>query len=217
MKKILFLCLLSLFLFSKENQNFIKNYIITLYKKEYPQIHIKAIKLKSFYKLPYEKDIQKIDIPKSYLKRFKGYARVYLKNKKRVSVEYELKAKLNVLKTKRDIEKNEEITSSILSETSIQFRYISQKPLKKADIKNIKAARFITKDTILTQNMVKRKTFFQKGDIIDTFLKENGIVFEFPAVLTKDANIGETVFVKNKKGKRFKAKIISKERALIIE
>ncbi len=217
MAKKIFLLFLSISFLFADNWLFIKKYIASLYKKEYPQIEIGKISLKSNSKIKFKKeDIYKLEIPKSYLKMSKGYIRVYLKNRKKISFRYEIEAKLKVFKTLKSIKKNQTISPLLLSETLIQFGYISNKPLTKNELKNIKAARYIKSGDILLKNMVKRKTSLEKGDKILAVLKEDGMVFMFPASLMKDADIGDIVFVKNEKGKKFKAKIISKTKAYII-
>ncbi len=216
-KKIFLLLFLPLSFLFANNLLFIKNYIANLYKKEYPQIKINKISLQSNSKIEFKKsDILKLEIPRSYLKMPKGYLRVYLKNRRKISFKYKIDAKLKVFKTLKSIKKNQTISPLFLSETLIQFGYISNKPLTNSEIKNIKAARYIRSGDVLLRNMVKRKTSLEKGDRILAILKEDGMVFTFPASLMKDANIGDTVFVKNEKGKKFKAKIISKTKAYII-
>ncbi|NPA82198.1 MAG: flagellar basal body P-ring formation protein FlgA [Epsilonproteobacteria bacterium] len=217
MKKIAFALLIFLSpLFCENYPKVLQEFLIQTYKKEYPKIKIENIDLKTNQKKSFSKeDIQNINIPKSYIHRNKGYLRVYLKNKKRVSFSYKIKASMPVFETITDIKKNQKILPSFLKEKSIKFKYLSQKPLTKKDLNEIKAARFIKKGTVLTRNMIKRETVLEKGDKIVATLKEDGMTFEFPVILLQDADISDIAKVKTLKGKRLKAKIISKTKAII--
>ena len=199
------------------NYSFLKPLLKQKYLLKYPTMKIKSIFLTPLKKTDFlPKELKKIEIQKNYLKRDEGNFKAVLKNGKKVSFRYRIVALLGVFKANNNIQKDKIISPLDIKKEDITFRYIINEPVKDF-VSAKKAARFIRKGEILSKRSIKEQTLLNKGDTVTALLYEDGISLEFDVVLLKDANLKDIVTVKNKRGKRFKAKVISKRRVEILE
>jgi flagella basal body P-ring formation protein FlgA len=76
---------------------------------------------------------------------------------------------------------------------------------------------YISANSILTMNKFEYKKDVLRGADIRAYIRDGMLVLETQATLLEDGDVGEIVKIKTDKGKLFRAKLISKYKAIILE
>jgi len=206
------------------------NYI-TFKKKSYIDTSkIQDVILK-YYKQKYDIiEIQKIDVnPRSYITHLPQDFSVHLRKRdflsnhgivniktpknKRIFFDYMIKAKLPVYITKTKLKMNTEISELNTEKKSIVLNRLKAKPIQQI-IKNTLQVKYnINKNKILTSQNIEKLNLIKRGASINIILHDSGIDISFTAKALRNAKMGDIVTVENKNKKRFKVKVIGKNKA----
>ena len=188
---------LPIFLFAS-----VKQEIINFYKKSYPKIIIKQIKIIPSPPKKY-KNLKILFSPNTisgdiridshyYFVRIKAYLPVYIAT---------------------DIIKNNRPVYNHITKKILLFRYFYSKPLFKIN-KKLVASKIISKNAVITENNTKIAPDIFKGDIVTVIISSKDISIFSKGKALQDGNIGDIIKIRFRK-KTQNAKVIQKGTVLI--
>lgn len=216
LKKIvlaLLLCIISAQA-SSTNIEQIKFALATEFKNKYPQIIIKSI------------DIQTAALPKNFdefeflrlaegkFDKASGYLRAEFKTpdnlKKNVFFRYFLKAKLEILRANKDLQRGETLGANDYRLAFFDFDKVPAGALFKDDDLDLVARTSVRKNAILKQNMFKANHLVKKNAALKGVLKDGEVRISVELNALEAGDKGDTIKVKTKDGKVLQAVIVGK-------
>ncbi len=201
----------------------IKTELIKKFKKRFPSIKIKSIKIfptsilspsLSFFTM------QRLDLNQDSLKRAKGSFGVWFKKErilKQIYLKYNINASIVVFKANYNLRNGKILLNDDYRKERIIFDKLPPEILKGELSDKYIVKGYVRKDTILSMSHFKIKKDMLKGEYIKAILKDDNLILEVDAHLLSDANIGDIISIKTDAGKIFKAKILSSKTAIIME
>ncbi len=198
-----------------------KSLLKKIFKKRYPDMEIKSLKLSPTS--PFDKEgytLKKIELNSAALRNYKGTLKAIYKSKDKKKIHYfryELDAYIYLLKSTQDLKNADTLKENDYKMEKVKFRRLPLHVITKDLDCSYKVKGYIKKDTILTYNHLKAKKDLEKNSHIKAILQDGALILEMDAKLLKDANIGEIVKIRTTSGKVFKAKILPNGVAKILD
>jgi len=191
----------------------IKNFVRKYYKQHYSNIEIKSILIKprSFTTtLPnkYTLSMQK----KSYLR---SHAIVILKSfqGREIFFDTSIIANITVLQAKKDIKRNEELSTFNLSKIKLHFDKFYSLPLITFKKATLQAKYAIKKDTLISSRDIRSLFLVRRGSNVNVSLDSSNMSISFIAKAIQNGCYGDIIQVQNHKGRKIKVIITGKYQA----
>lgn len=219
---ILFLMLISTFgLASKKDV--VTKAVLAEFKKQYPCLELNSLKVEATSSLPpnfknYE--LINIELRASMLRRDSGSFRAVFKTPKReknLFFRFRIDANIDVFKAKHNLYNDKILLKSDYEKVSVKIDKLPSRVITCKMPDSLITKSYVRANSILTMNRFEHKKDLLRGASIKAHIKDGTLVLEIKATLLEDANIGDVVRIKTDKGKSFRAKLISKNRAMILD
>lgn len=218
-KKISFLYLLFSFVnafafVNDANLEQVKFALAQEFKIKFPKIVINDIEI-SANSLPRNFQYHSfIRLAEGKFDRANGYLRAEFKSpeniKKNVFFRYFLRAKLQVLRSNKMLQRGDKLNSSDYFISFIDFDKVPLGAISPDDELDLIARTNVKKNAILKQNMFKTNHLVKKNTPLKGILKDGDIRIIVELNALESGNKGDTIKVRNKDGKVLQAVIISK-------
>ena len=201
----------------------VKSLLAYKFKKKFPTIQIKKIDISSPSSLDPRLSlyhIAKVELSNSTLSHPKGTFSLFLKKGKRVKqiyLKYSIDATVLVLKASYNLRNGKILQNGDYIKVRVKFYKLPAKVLQDNPQKEYIVKGYVRKGSILSTNSLKIKKDILKGEYIEAILKDGNLILETDAHLLSDANLGDIVKIRTVAGRVYKAKIVSKKKALIQE
>lgn len=195
------------------NTSRIEEEIINFYRKNYHIINIETIEVQPrgyIDKLPDDYTVHIRD--RNFLYNNAIVSIKTLKNKK-IFFDYTLKAELPIYLTNQDLKKDTPLSELNTIKKSIILNKFRAKPVQDLSNGMLQTKRNISKNKTLTYRDVEELSAVQKGANINIVFKNNGFNISFAARAIQEGKMGQIITVKKNNGKRFKVKVIGKNKA----
>lgn len=193
----------------------IKNFVQEYYKKYYPTIMIKNILItpRSFTTIlpkEYTLSMQK----KSYLHR---NAILVLKSYQGRETFFDtfITATVEVFSAKKDIKRNQELSSLNTIKTKLFLDKFYALPLMKLTASSLQAKHTIKKDSLFSSRDIRPLFLVRRGSNVNVSLNNSTLSISFVAKAIQNGCYGDIIQVINHKGKKIKVRITGKYQAEI--
>lgn len=191
-------------------QDFYKDYNITITNLSIkPAIDTKLNKMV----------IDSIKFDDKLLRTNSGNFEVILKHnekKQRVFFTFDINASIDVLIASSSIKTNEVLSNVNTENSKMQISKIIQLPSKNNVLDNYQAKSFITIGSVIINSKITPKIIVNKGDLINTKYKSNGIEIVFDAKASENGALNQEIKAQSVQGnKDIKIKIISSKEAIL--
>jgi flagella basal body P-ring formation protein FlgA len=191
----------------------IKEKLKEYYHNNYAQIDIKSIKIiprTHIKKLPnnYILNIRK----RSFLTSNPIFS-IKLQNKRQIFFQAFIDAKLFVYKTKKRVKKSTPLNALNLKKVYVKLDRFRAKPIQNID--NIQAKFHLSKNKIITSRDIQKLFLVKRGSMVNVALKDSDLEIDFSARALQGGSIGDTIIIQNKNFKKFRARVIGKNKVEI--
>lgn len=162
--------------------------------------------------------IMQLDISKNAIRKSSGSFAVWFgtdSKVKRLFFGYEVSAYLRVLKASKPINNAALISDHNTVLERIVFQSLADKPIDEQALGRISAKGRIQAGDVIIESRVSQVPDVRKNSKIRVQTASGGVTVTFYATVQKNASIGETVDVKDDRGKLFNVLIISKDLATL--
>ncbi len=160
-----------------------------------------------------------VDLPAPNLTKNKGTfsAKYRLSDGKesKVFFGYRLLGSIEVLKAKRNIANGTILQMDNSGVERIPFEGLRTLPLSSAKLGKVRVRGYVKQGSIITAAMVRDIPDVTKGQRMALSLESGGIRISIYAIAKEDGRIGETIRFETDDGKRYKALIMEKNKAVI--
>lgn len=215
-RKILFILLLSFvsLLGDSVNIEHIKFALSTEFKNKFPQIIITSIDIHTATLPKNFDEFAFIRLAEGKFDRASGYLRAEFKTpeniKKNVFFRYFIKAKLEILRANKDLQRGDVLGVEHYKAAFYDFDKVPVGALAKDDDLDLIARTNIKKNAILRQNMFKANHIVKKNAVVKGVLNDEDVKISIELTTLEAGNKGDTIKVKTKEGKVLQAVIIGK-------
>jgi len=193
----------------------IKSAIKTLYQNNYPNIDIINILVepRSFIeKIP---DTYSIGFTKKSYLRNQGNLYIRTLTNKKIFFNYQINAKIEILKTQKRIHKDEPISRINTREENIILGKFRALPLNDIDNLYVQAKHNLKKGKILTKRDVIGLYAIKKGANININVVDKNLAISYIAKANQNGRIGDMISATNRHGKKIKVIVTGKNMAEI--
>lgn len=197
----------------------IKIALASEFQATFPRIIISKIELQSS-KLP--KDFEHYEflrLANGNFRRSNGYLRAEFKTtsgiKKSVFFRYFAKARIEVLRLNKDLERGSQLASHDFSVVYYDFDKVPLDYIELGADKNLVARSNIRKGEILRSNMFKNDSLVKKNDLLKGMLKDGDLSAAVELQALENGDLNETIRLKTKDGRVLQGVITGKKSAII--
>ena len=188
-----------------------------MYKKTYSDIKINRIDI-----LPrgYINSLDKryvVKIKPYYTLHRDGVLHVETQDSKKIFFDYYIDAMVSVYMAKRDIHKGERLSLLNTTKKRVVLNKFRASPMQKKDLNVRQSKHNIKKNRIITTRDIEELTMVKRGSKVNVKLDNNGILISFSAESLQNGKLNDIITVKNNKGKRFKVRVVGKNRVELKE
>lgn len=215
-RKILFILLLSFVSLFGDSVNIehIKFALATEFKNKFPQIIITSIDIHTATLPKNFDEFTFIRLAEGKFDRASGYLRAEFKTpenmKKNVFFRYFIKAKLEILRANKDLQRGDILGVEHYKAAFHDFDKVPVGALSKDDDLDLIARTNIKKNAILKQNMFKANHIVKKNTAVKGILNDGDVKISVELITLEAGNKGDTIKVKTKEGKVLQAVIVGK-------
>ena len=192
----------------------IKFALATEFKNKFPQIIITSIDIHTATLPKNFDEFSFIRLAEGKFDKASGYLRAEFKSpdnmKKNVFFRYFIKAKLEVLRSNKDLQRGEALGVNNYRVAFFDFDKVPMGALSKDDDLDLIARTSVKKNAILKQNMFKSNHLVKKNAMLKGIFKDGDIRISIDLVALEAGNKGDTIKVKTKDGKVLQAVVIGK-------
>jgi len=194
----------------------ISQYIKNYYLKYYKEITIKSINVHPrgyLTKLPkdYTIKMQK----HSYLHK-KGALSIKSQDHRQLFFDYTIEATVAVYVSKKDINRNEELSFVNSVKKSIILKKFRALPIQELQRGVLESKIHISKGKVLTQRDVESIHLVKRGAIVQVVLQSANIAISFSAKAVRSGKLGDTITVEKSNAKRLKVQVVGKNRVRVL-
>jgi flagella basal body P-ring formation protein FlgA len=191
----------------------IENELIKYYKKNYDDIDIEYVNVEPRGYIDKMPDDYIVSIrSRNYLYNNSILSIKTLKNQK-IFFDYTIKATLPVYITKQNIKKDTPLSALNTIKKSIILDKFKDKPVQNITKNQLQTKRNTKKNHLLTYRDVEELSLIQKGATVNVVFVNSGFNISFTARALQEGRLGQVITVQKSNGKRFKVKVISKNKA----
>ena len=221
-RSMFFLLLITTFTFAN-NLDTISEAVLIKFEEKYPCLDAQLPTITSNSPLPADfKNYKfiKLDLRKSAFRKRKSSFKVLFKTPKKeksIYFKFHINANIDVFKAKRKLYNDKILSKNDYEKVSIKIDKLPSKVITCSMPKKLMTKNYISANSILTMNKFEYKKDVLRGTGIRAYIRDGMLVLETEATLLNDGDIGEVVKIKTDNGKLFRAKLISKYKAIILE
>ena len=196
------------------NTSDIEASIVKYYKTHYPTITIKSLivqprtfltQLPAYVTLKFQKH--------AYLKNY-GVVALITEDRKELFLNYTVNATVQVYKTKKKIQRAEEISPINVKPSAISLQKLLDSPL--TDITHHYQAKYnLKEDTIITMRDVVPLVVVKHGDIVNASLQNGNVEIIFSATAKQNGTISDIITIETEQGKKLKAQVLGRGRVKV--
>jgi len=197
--------------------------VLVKFENRYPCLDAELPTIISSSPLPLDfknYELIEIKLKPSKLRKHRGSFKAVFKTpqkEKTIYFKFSIDATIDVFKAKHKLYNDKILSENDYEKVTIKLDKLPSKVITCNMPKNLMTKNYISANSILTMNRFEYKKDVLRGANIRAYIRDGMLVLETEATLLKDANIGDVVKIKTEKGKLFRAKLISKYRAIILE
>jgi len=146
-----------------------------------------------------------------------NHSTLYIKTSthKKIFFNYTIKAKVAVMRARKEIKKGEEISRLNSKNDTIILEKFRAMPLNEIKKSSLEAKHKIKVDSILTQRDVVGLFLVKRGERVNISVIDANIAVSFSAKANKNGRYGDTISFTNNYGKKIKATVVGRNRAEI--
>ncbi len=221
-RSTIFLLLISTLTFANINES-IAEAVLIEFEKQYPCIDSDLPEIHSTSPLPLDfKDYKLIKVilrPNVFRKRIGSFKAIFKTPKKEKSLyfKFNIDANIDIFKAKHKLYNDKILSDNDYEKVSVKIDKLPSKVITCSMPKKLMTKNYVSANSILTMNRFEYKKDLLRGDKVRSYIRDGMLVIETEATLISDGDIGEVVKIKVDNGKVFKAKLISKHQAIILE
>jgi flagella basal body P-ring formation protein FlgA len=193
----------------------IKKSIYNYYMQNYEDIEILEI---SVHPRAYINSLPKEYIVNIRQKDFlsnSGVINIKTQKKRKIFFNYRVNARLNIYVSKKKIKKGVALSAINSSKKSIILDKFRAKPIQSIQKDSFESKYHISKDKILTIRDVKTLSVVKRNSFITVNLYSDNMAITFGAKALQDGKVNDIISVQKNNGKRFKVRVIGKNKAEI--
>ncbi|MBL0702705.1 MAG: flagellar basal body P-ring formation protein FlgA [Sulfurospirillum sp.] len=197
--------------------------VLLEFEKLYPCIDAKLPTIKPSSPLPFDfkaYKLIKVNLKQSSFRRKNASFQAVFQtpnNNKSIYFKFTINAFVDIFKAKHKLHNDTILSEDDYKKVSVKLDKLPSKIITCSMPKDLMTKNYISANSILTTNKFTHKKEILRGTAIQAYLKEGMLVLEIKAKVLKNGNIGDIVKIKTDNGKLFKAKLISKNKAIIVE
>ena len=197
--------------------------LLEKFEKKYPCMISDLPEITLNTPLPYNfksYSLIKIDIKDSVLRRRKGSFKALFKtptSEKKIYFKFVIDATVEVFKAKHKLFNDKILSNDDFEKMTIKIDKLPLKAITCTMPKNLMTKNYVSANSILTMNKFEKKKNVLRGDKLHAYIREGMLVIESEATALQDGNIDDTIQIKTDNGKLFRAKLISKYKAIILQ
>ena len=197
--------------------------VLLEFEKKYPCIDSDLPVIKISSPLPFDfksYELIKVNLKQNALrKRSDSFKAIFQTPNKERSIyfKFNINAFIDVFKAKHKLYNDKILSKNDYEKLSVKLDKLPSKVITCSMPKNLMTKNYISANSILTMNKFTHKKDVLRGTTIRAYIRDGMLVLETEATVLKDGNIGDVVKIKTDKGKLFRAKLISKYKAIILE
>ena len=197
--------------------------VLKVFKQQYPCIDANLPQIKALSPLPYDfksYSLLKVELKNSSLRRKKSSFKAIFKtvtSEKQIYFDFYIDAKVDVFKAKHKLYNDKILSKNDYDKASIKLDRLPSRVITCKMPSNLMTKNYISANSILTMNKFEYKKDVLRGSKIVVYIRDGMLVIESEAKVLQDGNIGDIIKIKSSSGKLFRAKLISKYKAIILE
>ena len=194
----------------------IEKYIKNYYLKYYKEISIKSIKVHSrgyITKLPQNYTIKMKK--HSYLYN-KGALSIKSQDNRQLFFDYVVEANVGVYVSKKNINRNEELSFVNSVKKSIILKKFHALPIQELHKGVLESKIRISKGKVLTLRDVESIHLVKRGSMVQVVLQSANMAISFSAKALRSGKLGDTITIEKSNGKRLKVQIVAKNRVRVL-
>ena len=198
------------------NTTKIEKYVKNYYIKHYKEITIKSIKVHSrsyITKLPQNYTIK---IQKHNYLHNKGALAIKSQDNRELFFDYVIEASVSVYISKKNINRNEELSFVNSIKKSIILEKFHALPIQELH-KGVFESKFrISKGKVLTLRDVESLHLVKRGTMVQVVLQSANMAISFSAKALRSGKLGDAIIVEKSNGKKLKVQIVGKNRVRVL-
>jgi flagella basal body P-ring formation protein FlgA len=137
---------------------------------------------------------------------------------KTIDVEVNVEIELPVYVAKENIKKGESLKDKVVKEKRRISSFPNRLILDENELNDIVAKNDISKETIITKNLLQERDIVKKGEEIFVTLKEGDLELEVKFISLESGKKGQIIWVKNPiNGEKLKIKILEEKKGEIVD
>ena len=191
--------------------NFLNNY----YKEKYPTIKFNDIQVRSRGYIKNLPNNYIIEIQRNSYLRSNNIINIKSDTGKKLFFNYSIHASIEVLVTKKNIQRHSELSLLNTKLKTIKFDNFRALPIMEFHKKSYQLSRNMKMDEILTIRDIQKLDLVRRNSMVSVELDNNGISITFEAKALQSGTLGDIITVQKTNLKRLQAKIIGRRRVQI--
>ncbi|WP_373071058.1 flagellar basal body P-ring formation chaperone FlgA [Sulfurimonas sp.] len=193
----------------------IETFLINHYKTKYQHINIKKVSVNPRSYMPYLPDTYTVDIRDRNHLSNEGVLSIEDNQNKKYFFNYTIDADLNVLKAKKNISRDEELSMFNCKTQLVKLEKFRAMPLQKLQQSKFQAKYRLKADTHITRRDVKKLNLVKRDTQVTVFVNNSGMSISFAAKALQSGKLNDIITVQKSDGKRLKARVVAKQRVEI--
>lgn len=186
--------------------------ILKTYKDKYPDINITSVVVVPRGYLESLPSKYIIIMPKRAHLSHKGTLAIKTPDSKKLFFNYSIDANINIYISKKKILKGDKISLLTATQKTIYFDRFKATPIGLKQLNITQAKRNMKQNRILTTRDIEGLNIIKKGSFVTVFMTNNNINISFSAKAIQNGKLNDIITVQKKDGKKFKVKVIGKNR-----
>lgn len=183
-----------------------------MYKRMYTDIKINRIDI-----LPrgYISSLDKeyiVKIKPYYALHRDGVMHVETSDNKKIFFDYYIDAVVSVYLANKDIDRGDKLSLLNTTKRRVALDKFRALPMQERDLNVRQSKHNIKKNRIITERDIEELTMVKRGSKVNVKLDNKGILISFSAESLQNGKLNDIITVKNNKGKRFKVRVVGKNR-----
>jgi len=191
----------------------LKDALRKYYKEKYNKIEIKSIVLKPSKYMSHLPKNFTIGFSRNAYLEHKGILYIKTLENKKYFFNYTILAKIEVYKSKKEIQKGDGISLLNTQKESIILDKFRAVPLMELQKNKYEAKHRIAKGKIVTQRDITGLYLVRRGDNVVVTLQDNGLQITFTAKAEQKGRYGDIISVMHENNKKIRVRISGKNRA----
>jgi flagella basal body P-ring formation protein FlgA len=198
--------------------------ILRLFEEKYPCIEADFPSVKASSALPHDfktYEIKEIILSSNDYRNARGSFQVIFttptSRDKKLYFRFKLDAKINVFKAKHNLHNDKILSTNDYEMVQVTLDKLPSEAITCSVPDKLMTKNYLRADSILTMQRFEYKKDVLRGANVRAFVRDGMLVIGTSAHVLQDGNIGDVVKIKTEEGKLLNAKLISSNKAIILE